>query len=123
MGRYVGQRSATLRQANSCVQAELDKERDRSKAETATRDSKIAGLFDELAAAQSEMHEARAAVDQVGAHLTENSFRLSLTLILTLNLATALTLSPDPNPYPNCNPFFLDHRPLSVIVEGQAAGH
>ena len=50
-----------------CVQAELDQERERSKAETATRDSKIAGLFDELAAAQAEMHEARAAVDQVGA--------------------------------------------------------
>ena len=48
-----------------CGQAELDKERERSKAETATRDGKIAGLFDELAAAQAEMHEARAAVDQV----------------------------------------------------------
>ena len=47
------------------VQAELDKERERSKTETATRDSKIAGLFDELAAAQAEMHDARAAVDQV----------------------------------------------------------
>ena len=48
------------------MQAELVKERERAKNEASARDSKIAGLFDELAAAQAEMQEARGKVDQVG---------------------------------------------------------
>ena len=43
------------------------KERERAKNESSARDSKIAGLFDELAAAQAEMQEARGKVDQVSA--------------------------------------------------------
>ena len=43
------------------------KERERAKNEASTRDGKIAGLFDELAAAQAEMQEARGKVDQVTA--------------------------------------------------------
>ncbi len=52
------------------MQTELVKERERAKNEASARDSKIAGLFDELAAAQAEMQEARGKVDQVGTVIT-----------------------------------------------------
>lgn len=47
------------------LQEELEKERQQGKAELATRDVRINGLFEELTATQSEMQDIQQELEQV----------------------------------------------------------